>query len=248
MDQIYIPKNRTGLNIGTYVTIKPIQNIKPQKKFYYYNIDYLEPLKIKTIQEITNIIDDYDPQNIIIVGSFLEKGFNFNDVDILIISDKNINLKQIIFKIESQTGIKIHIIQISNKTLIKGLSTDPLYSLMLSKCISQKRLIYKIKHKINYKILDLHLIKSKNLLNNFDILNGNEKYYLTRNLISITHFLNKNKITKRRLDEEIEKTFSLKIKDLKQNMINKEKFLKIYKKLYENTFNQIMKGIKNGSK
>jgi len=248
MDQIYIPKNRIGLSIGTYVKIKPVQKIKLSKKLYYHNLNYLEPLKTKTIQEITSIINNYNPQNIIITGSFLEKGFNFNDIDILIINDKNINQKQIKSKIENQIGIKTHLIQISNKTLIKGLSTDPLYNLMLNKCVSKKRLIYKIKYKINYKILDLHLIKSKTLLNNFNILNGNEKYYLTRNLISIMQFLNKDKITKEKVDKEIEKTFNIKIQDLKHNILNKEKFLKKYKKLYEKTFNKIMKGIKNGSK
>ena len=37
MDQIYIPKNRPGLDIGTYVKIIPIEE-KIIKRPYFYNI------------------------------------------------------------------------------------------------------------------------------------------------------------------------------------------------------------------
>ena len=190
-----------------------------------------------------------DYKNIIITGSFLDKGFNFDDIDIVIISKNKIDKKGIEEKIEDSLKIKPHIIPLNNKTLIEGLSTDPIYQVMLSKCIAQKRFIYKIQPKINYKILDLHLLKSKTLIDNFDVLNGNEKYYLTRNMIAINSYIKYKKVNKKMIDKKVKEIFDLKdIQQMKKNMLDKNKFLKKYKTIYKSTFNKIMKNIKNGSK
>jgi len=256
MDQIYISKNRTGLDIGDYVIIKPLENtISPEKtksleKLYYYNIEKIEPLKLKLIKEIINLLEkNTEPENIIITGSFLDKGFSFNDIDIIIIKEKEINKEQNQNYIEDKTGIKTHIIALSSKTLVQGLSSDPLYQMMLSKCISKKRIIYKTKNKINYKLLDLRLLKNKTLKDNFDFLNGNEKYYLIRNLIAISLYLEHKKITAQLINKKIKKAFNLKdTNQIKQNLLNKKDFLKKYNSIYNKTFNKIMESIKNDSK
>ena len=57
MDQIYIPKNRTGLPIGQYVIIAPLEKelAKKQKfKPFFYNVSGLEPLKLEIIESIFN--------------------------------------------------------------------------------------------------------------------------------------------------------------------------------------------------
>src|SRR3989344_4772989 len=251
MDQVYIPKNRNGFDIGTYVVIKPLETEKVIKKPFFYNIKYIEPIKIGIIMGIFNTIgriaDKYE--NIIITGSFLDKGFNFSDIDIIIVSEDKLNKIQIKKSIEDMIKIKIHFIILNNKTLMEGLSIDPLYQMMLSKCIAKKRFIFKIDYKMDYKILDLHLLKSKLLINNFDYLNGIEKYYLTRNMIAILLCIKHKKINKEIVDKEIEKLFNIKsIQEIKQNILNKDEFLKLYKKIYNNTFNKIMENIKHGTK
>jgi len=257
IDQIYLPKKRIGFSIGNYVRIIPldisIETIKRNKP-YFYNIGDIEPIKLKITKEIFAIIDkEVKNQNIIITGSFLDYGFNFNDLDILIIKNmlNDAEEKQIIEiiaeKIKNNIGIKPHIILIDNQSLIKGLSIDPLYQSMLSRCISKERIIYKIdpeKNKINYKILDLHLLKSKVLIDNFYLLTGSEKYYYTRNLVSIYLFLKEKKLSKEMVEKKIKELFELDKKSLKQNLIDKKEFLKEYKKLYKKTFNLIMKGVK----
>jgi hypothetical protein len=115
--------------------------------------------------------------------------------------------------------------------------------MMLSRYISKKRLIYKIKQKINYKILDLHLLKSKVLIENFDILNGDEKYYLIRNMLAVSLFLENKKINNENLEKEINNIFDIKSEKIKQNLLEKNSFLKDYNKI----FNKIMAGIKDGS-
>ena len=245
MDQIYIPKHRFGLEIGSYVIIKPLEKEKIEEKPHFYNVYYIEPIKLDIIIKIIRIIDmHYVYENIIFTGSFLEKGFNFNDIDIILIGNNKLDIKE---EIEKKIGIKTHIIFIDNKSLIKGLSTDPLYQMMLSKCIAKKRFIYNAKNKINYKILDLHLIKSKTLIDNFDILDGNDKYYLTRNLVSISIYIKGKKISKKIVDSEIKKKFNVNDNDIKQNMLDKTKFIKIYKEIYNKTFYELMEFIKDGA-
>ena len=249
MDQIYIPKNRTGFNNGEYVLISPFKNaVEKQFKPHFYNLKNLEPVKIKIIEDIFNLIDKkIDAKNVIITGSFLENGFGFNDLDILLINEKKVNTKIIKKEIERLTGIKTHLILIDNNNLIKGLSSDPLYNLMLSKCVSKNRFIFKAEKKRNYKLLDLNLLKSKILIENFEILDGNEKYYLTMNMVSILLFIQNKKLDKEIINKEIGRAFNIKINDLKRNLINKQNFIKKYKEIFNKTFNLIMDGIKRGN-
>jgi hypothetical protein len=249
MDQVYIPKNRVGLGIGSYVVVKLLEEKETITRPYFYNTESIEPIKLEIIAKIFQSINKITKnENIIITGSFLDAGFNFNDIDILLITEEKTKYLFIKKEIEDKIKIKLHLLILDNKTLIKGLSTDPLYQLMLSKCIAKKRLIYNIKPRINYKILDLNLLKSKTLIDNFEILNGNEKYYLIRNMIAISLYIQHKKINKESVEREIKKIFNLKsIKEIKQNMIEKEVFLKKYKATYKNTFNKILQGIKNAS-
>ena len=251
MDQVYIPRNRSGFSTGSYVVLKPLETKKITEKPYLYNIKHIEPIKLQIINEVFETIDKNvnEYENIIITGSFIDKGFNFNDIDIILVSEGKINIHDIKNIIEQKTGIKTHIILLDNKTLIQGLSTDPLYQMMLSRCIVKKRFIYKIKPKINYKILDIHLLKSKTLMDGFDLLDGNEKYYLTRNMVAIHLFLKNKKVSNELVDREIIRLFELKeINEIKQNMLDKNEFLRKYKSFYERTFNEIMRNIKNDAK
>ena len=250
MDQIYIPKKRVGMPTGSYVMIKPIETEPKAIKPFFYNITYLEPIKVKIIEEIFKTIDKYTKsENIIITGSFLEQGFNFNDIDIIIIAENSLNKEYISNTLKKKIGAKTHLIAINNKALLKGLSTDPLYRIMLSRCVAKKRLIYRPGFKVNYKVLDLHLLKSKLLINNFDFLTGNEKYEIVRNLIAISQFINKREITKAGIDIAIDNTFGANtVEKLKNNLLPKKDFLDKYRKIYINVQNKILNKIKNGSK
>ncbi|PIN91544.1 hypothetical protein COU57_00145 [Candidatus Pacearchaeota archaeon CG10_big_fil_rev_8_21_14_0_10_32_14] len=181
-------------------------------------------------------------------GSFLEKGFNFNDIDIIIIYNKKLNELHLSKKIESMFGIKTHILLIDNKSLLEGFSSDPIYQLMLSKCVSSKRLIIKSTNRFDFKKLDLHLLKSKNLSDNFELLSGKEKYDLIRNVVAISLFIKNQKVNKESVDREIKIELRLDTKEIIENKIEKKSFSKEYEKYYSKTLNKIMNEIKNGSK
>jgi len=253
MDQIYIPKNRTGFNIGNYVVIKLLEAgivEKSVEKLYFYRVKELEPLKLEIIREVmktvSTFLDNYS--NILVTGSFLDEGFHFNDIDVLIITESKINPKLIKRGIERKTAIKGHVLIITNKEIANGLKTDPLYQMMLSRCVSKKRFIYKIEQNFDYKLLDLHLLKSKTLIDNFEVLRGNEKHDLVRNLMSIYLFLKKKKITVDSVNKEIKRSLGADVKEIKDNLLDKHGFLKNYKLIYNETFKIIIDGIKYGSK
>lgn len=247
---MYISKNRSGFSVGSYVVLQQLEQKKIVQRPYFYNIDYLEPIKIEMIEKIFSLVDSMveSYENCIVVGSCLERGFHFNDVDIIIISQQIKNKKEIEQKMAQVIGIKAQIISIDQKALIKWMATDPLYHLMLSKCVAQKRFIMKAEQEINYKLLDLYLLKSKTLIDNTDMFDGNEKYYSVRNMIAIRLFLLQKKITKESVDREIEKIFRVKdVKEIQQNRVNKNAFVNAYRRVYNETFHKIMEGIRRGA-
>ena len=250
MDQIYIPKNRVGLAIGNYVVIKPLEEQKAVGKLYFYGVKELESLKLEIVHEIVRIIDkSLDKyKNVFVTGSFLDEGFHFNDIDLLIVTEDKINHKSIKENIERKTGVKAHVLNLSDKEIIKGLETDPLYQMMLSRCVSSNRFIYKTKQALDYKLLDLHLLKSRTLIDNFEILDGREKYGLVRNMIAIHLYLGKNKVSNELVNKEIRRIFGVDVNKIKQNMMDEKEFLNKYKLIYNRTFATILQGIKHGAK
>ncbi len=250
MDQIYIPKNRHGLSTGSYVLIKPLETNPQPITYHFYHVSDLEPLKRQLMDQLIAIINrfisSYD--NVIFTGSFLEPGFSFNDIDVLLITEHKVPITLLKRHVLHDLHIDLDLLILDSKTLLRGLATDPLYHLMLSKCVTKKRFLYHAKKDMDYKLLDLHLLQSKAMFNNFDILTGNQKYALTRNMTAIALFLEDKKITKETINKAITQTFHLKsISLLQQNILEKQSFLKIYKTTYNSLFQIILRGIQHGS-
>ena len=249
MDQIYLPKNRFGLSVGSHVLIKEAR-FKDEEKLIFYNIRKIERIKIIIVKELFNMLKKYSFDNIIITGSFLDSGFNFNDIDIILIKNKEVNINKIKNEVKENFGIDPHLILIDSKSLLKGISIDPLFQTMLSSYISKKRFIYHVKPEIKYKLLDLSLLKSNLLTENFDILAGSQKLDLLRNLVSIHIFITKKHIiTKEEVYEKIKEIFGNDIFDnLRNNTLNKKDFIKKYNSIYNKTLEIILNGVKNESK
>ena len=249
MDQIYLPKNRFGLNPGSYVLVREI-SYENEEKLFYYNIKNLEKVKIIITKEMFKLLNKYNFDNVIITGSFLDQGFNLNDMDIILIKDHEISLDQIKIELNEKLGINAHLILIDYSGLLKGISTDPLFQTMLSNYISKKRFIHNVRSEIKYKLLDLHLLNSELLVENFDFLNGQERLSLLRNLMAINLFVVKKQfITKDQIYKRMKNVFGSDIfENLKNGKINKKEFAKKYKLMYNKTFELILEGIKNEQK
>jgi len=243
MDQVYISKNRSGFEVGSYVAITPVAK-KQAISAYYYHTEKLEPIKVQIINEIFEFSDD--SENAIITGSFLNKGFDFEDIDIIVINGTKKPIEQFI---ADRFGIKSHIMDMTYESLRKGANTDPLFRMLLSRFVAKKRILLKFESKINYKLLDIYLLKSKLLINNFDSFNGKEKYRLVRNTIAIKRFMEYKKLSDESVNKDINDCFG---KDaavkIKNNTFEKTIFIKKYKALHSNLFERIMEWIKNDKK
>lgn len=240
MDQIYLPRNRVGFPIGSYVKIVPV--VKPKRAaFFYYGVKDIEPLKISIITEIISLIEKYtQPENIIITGSFLEDGFTFNDIDVLLITEEK-EIKNLQRILEEKVKMKIHLFFMTNNTFNKKRTIDPILALMLSKCITTARLPPIKKRELNYKLLDMLLLPCETFPLNYEQYSGKEKYYYLRSLFTIAAFIDGDKISKEELDKGIEDFFTVTVEDIKQNLIeDKQAFIKKFKSMYSRTFNKIM--------
>jgi len=243
MDQIYVPKNRPpGLESGTYVLIAPaLENEKTE--LFYYNIKKIEPIKVQIIEKIFEFIN---AENVIVCGSFLEKGFGFEDIDVIVVKGQGKGLKDFIWE---NFGLETHLIEIDYPSLRNGLNTDPLFQMLLSKFVAKERVLFKMERKINYKHMDLHLIHSNALIYAFDVLGGNEKYKLLRNSFGIKMFIENKKMDKYTLNKEIDNYFGKGfIEEVLKNTLEKKEFIKKYKKFHKNLFNKIMDGVCDASK
>ncbi|HII16186.1 MAG TPA: hypothetical protein HA362_07830 [Nanoarchaeota archaeon] len=238
MDQVYLPKNRaSALGVGEYVVIAPALR-KEQITPYYYNAGHIEPIKAEIIQ---GILSNSEAENIIIAGSFLEKGFCFEDIDIIVINGEGRAIENYV---EIAFGLKAHIINMKYDALRAGLNTDPLFQMILSRFASKERILLNIKPQINYKLLDLHLLKSKLLPEQFEHLNGKEKYKLARNMIAIKLFIEGKTATIEKVNKEIESLFGKgAVKSIFENTIEKTPFTAKYREVYRKVFNAIMGGI-----
>ncbi len=245
MDQIYLPKSRPpGFGVGSFVELIP--TLKEKAPFYTHSLPRVEPIKIQIITEIFNYFEHAD--NVIITGSFLEKGFNFGDIDIIIVDNLKLDKTWEEHFLE-ELGVKVHIICINRKSLVKGLRTDPLFQMMLSKYISKKRELFQKDYEFNYKLLDLHLHHSQTLVGGFDLLSGKEKYNLTRNLFAIRLFLDKQKVSIEHVDLAIGHTFGKgTVEKLKNNLVERKSFLPRFKIIYAQTFKTVMAQSKHVSK
>jgi hypothetical protein len=240
MDQIYIPKNRLGCAIGQYVLIKPIQETEKPKLFYH--VERIEPIKNKIVEELFSFLQETieNPDNIILTGSFLERGFVFQDVDIIILTNDTIDNKMLEKTTEERFGLKMHILSMKKEEFYKGVSTNPLFCSMLSNFVSLKRINMNIPQILIREILDLNILKTKDLILNFEILSGREKYYLLRNLVATKLFIEKKKITKKNMDLLIKNITGSEIEKIKDNLMDKKTVVNI-KKEYNNLLNKILK-------
>jgi predicted nucleotidyltransferase len=248
--------------VGSYVFIKPIVSVESNKakqesteKPILYGLLKIPSIKLYLAKEILKTIeqssDSFD--NVIITGSFFNEGFNFNDIDLLVLSEKEQKKEKLRIVLEERFGVIFHIVQLTKAELMEGLASDPLYENMLSRCIAKKRIIFNVKRNINPKLLDFHLLKSKALIDNFDLLSGREKYYLIKNMVAILLFIEGKKISNQLINESIKKLFYIEQSRIEANLIEKKEFLAKYKKIYQKVFNLIMDSFKkendyNGSK
>ena len=87
-NQIYIPKEMESIfEVGDIVKVKLLK--KKTEIYYSKNLLKLEEFKEKLIKEIFSHLSTFpNIRQIFIVGSFLIEKVDYNDIDLIIITDK----------------------------------------------------------------------------------------------------------------------------------------------------------------
>ncbi len=240
MNQVYIPKHR--LTPGEYVLISPAIE-KPAPSIFTHNAELPDAKKLIIERVFAIIRENSEPENIFINGSFLDKGYGFDDLDIIIIGLKK-NSAEIRKRIVEFSDIRPHLIFMDYRELQKSMNHDPVFELSMSRYVSMKRYVTRKKREIHYKFLDLALLKGKEFTNNFEVLNNKEIYKYLRNIIAISLFLDGKALTYPKINKDIEQIFRIKI-DGPGNFAGKWKIIaKNYKTLYKNLESRIFDSFK----
>lgn len=247
-NQIYLQKNEgIGFEPGSSVVISPLEGIiAKEPAVFEYNVK-LESLKREIVKLVFKIIDNHGYyENIIITGSFLDEGFNFEDIDIIIINPKNMEKDKLKNPIEESTGINPHLILIDSESFNKGIKRDPLFTLMVDRYVSAKRAIFRKDREINYKLLDIYLLKNKNLIEGYDLFSIKQRKKLLRDFISIKLFSENKEVTIKNIEKEINMLFG---KDIIESLFfygnneEKHKFIAKLKKEFDKLEKHILENV-----
>ena len=249
-NQIYLQKNEgIGFEPGKSVVISPLEDIiVKEPAIFEYNVK-LKSLKREIVKLVFKIVDSWGYyNNIIITGSFLDGGFNFEDIDIIIINPGNMEKEKLKKSIEENTGISPHLIFIDSESFNKGIKRDPLFRLMVDRYVSAKRAIFRKDREINYKLLDIYLLKNKNLIEGYDLFSIKQRKKLLRDFVSIKLFSENKEVTINNIEKETNRLFG---RDIIESLFyygNNEEKHKFIAKL-KKEFNKLEKYIlKNASK
>jgi len=185
-NQIYIPKEMNGIfEVGDNVEIRLLS--KKVSLYYSKNLKKLTNYKENLVKEIFSSLAGFsDIGQVFIVGSFLTSKIDYNDIDILLISDKNIENK-VYQSLTDKFNIKFHIISISEERFEYLQYSCPLTRSMLSYFVSNKEFILPAQNKLDIKHIKFLLMTPEDLLK---VNLGSRAYYDSiRRLITIESFL-----------------------------------------------------------
>jgi len=225
-NQIYIPQcMNQAFEVGDMVEVKLIK--KQEKIFYSKNTKKLGEFKEEVIRKIFSCLSSFkDIQQIFVYGSFLTEKVEYNDIDILIICDKQIEEKVYRY-VSDKIQLKFHVIAYSKRKLYKLFKIDPIIRSMLYYFISNKK-----EELLNDRELDKEHIKFL-LMMPEDLLKINAEsrafFDNLRRLLTIIRFLEDNAENSLEVFNELEKLIGKSLYDkIKRNQtINKKELAEI---------------------
>ncbi|MBI2498922.1 hypothetical protein HYV88_01630 [Candidatus Woesearchaeota archaeon] len=186
-NQIYIPKEMENVfGIGDIVEVRLLE--KSLKLCYSKNLLKLTEFKEKLIREIFSFLSKFkEIEQIFVVGSFLIRKIEYNDIDIVVITD-NKKLEETVYnKLVDRFNLKFHIISISKKNLSSLEQICPLTRSMFHYNISNKEFNLSLDKKIDKKHIEFLLMMPEDILE----INVNSRVFYDnmRRLITIEGFL-----------------------------------------------------------
>ncbi|MBS3099803.1 hypothetical protein J4463_01130 [Candidatus Pacearchaeota archaeon] len=213
-NQIYIPKEfENHFEVGDLVQVELLEK---NTKLYYSKKIELSSFKKRIIQEIFSCLNNLKSiSQIFVFGSFITKKADYNDIDLIIISDI-ITEKQVYTLLLEKLELKFHILMIPESKLKELEKICPLTRSMLYYSISNKPFFLEKERVIDKNHINFLLMMPEDILKlNVD---GKTIYNALRRLETIENFLNNKEENPRKIEKDVEKLIGEKIScKLKEN-------------------------------
>lgn len=238
-NQIYIPNDfKETIEAGDTVEVKLLK--KKQNLFLSNNDFFLSDFKKKLIKDIFSELNRYkNIHTAFVIGSFLSEIVDFNDIDIILISDKTDESK-IYHELTVKFNQKFHIISYKEDQLKQLLKICPLTISMFTNFISDKKVDLRQKTYINKKHLKFLLMMPEDLLK----IEMQSKVYFDnlRRLIVIERFLENKSLDIQSISNNLKKEIQIELYNkIKQNERINDDELKLIRKIIKNKIIKLKK-------
>ncbi len=200
-NQIYIPKKMEGyFEVGDLVEVSLLK--KKIKLYCSENIKELSEFKEDIIKKAFSILNDFSEiKQIFVFGSFLTQKIDYNDIDILIITNKK-DIEGIVRdKLIEKISLRFHVIAISEDNFSRLREICPLVNSMLYYYASNKNLD-PIRRKIDKNHIKFLMMLPEDLLK---VKASSRAFYDSiRRLITIEMFLKNEDLDPLKTDKLLE--------------------------------------------
>lgn len=212
--------------------------------FYFPSHLKLPEFKEKIVQETFKFLSNHGYRHCFVVGSFLSRGVDYQDIDVVLIGQEQTTIGK---ELEEYMGLKFHLLFFGEKKLTELLGICPLTRLMFSRYLSSAETeLNKKRRKINIPHLEYLLMMPEDLLE----ISPNSKIFYdnTRRLVAIERFLKGEEENIEKLNKEVALLLGERLAfRLKENQeINKEN-LHFIRRVFLEKIKKI-KGILHGKK
>ena len=246
-NQIYVPRNMDGkFESGDLVEVRLLQ--KRIRLCYSKGLQKLSTFKENLIREVFSFLSRFEGlQQIFVVGSFLTEKVDYNDIDILLVTDKQERYyeERIYPKLVDKFNLRFHIISIAEDRLSHLLEVCPLTRSMLYYHVSDKKSLDESNRKIDESHLRFLLMMPEDVLE-IDV-SSRVFYDSMRRLLTIERFLEVKDEDPVKINDELKKTLGdVLFFQLKSNEAIDEKIVKRIRALIMAELDKIKGMIEHG--
>jgi len=244
-NQIYIPKEMGNIvEVGDIVQVRLLEK---HKELYYKNQKKLPDFKEYLIKKVFSDLQRFSEiKAIFVVGSFLYETI-YNDIDIIIITneEKKISEKNIENLLIKTFNQKFHVLLFNEERLRDLIEKDPLTRVMLNNYVSNKKIDFDYKIKIDKKHILFLLMMPEDLL---ELSMPSKIFYDNlRRLVAIEEFLRNKGLERESLLNKIKKEIDIRLLDkIKNNEEVNNEEMSILRDFIKKKIKKIKKIMKNG--